>query len=231
MLSGFRRNKLVTVRDGFLAARVGVRRGSALPPQAAIRHVVSRSAGRKAFKGPEKQNRHHQANGDVKSTSHFSQGSTRRTQRKPDLPVPPAEQAIEFGCSLRGSAAGENRPRGGCRYQRSTATAGEVSMSSMSNSVCDGKCPSLRRERAPVVARFTLGSSARLNATSDSILYDRNRLRAHPEHPTPTAPSRSSTALTKQLGAEAGDAKAAHTRHRHRSHRAEADGQLTASER
>jgi hypothetical protein len=74
MLSGFRRNKPVTVRDGFLAARVGARRGSALPLQAAIRHVVARSAGRETFKGPEKQNRHRQANRDVKSTPHLALG-------------------------------------------------------------------------------------------------------------------------------------------------------------
>jgi hypothetical protein len=43
-----------------------------MPLQAAIRHVVARRAGREAFKGPEKQNRHHQANRDVKSTSHLA---------------------------------------------------------------------------------------------------------------------------------------------------------------
>jgi hypothetical protein len=72
MLGGFRRHKPVAIRDGILAARVGVGRWAAFPLQAAVRHVAARSAGRDAFKRPEKQDRDHQANRDVKSTPHLA---------------------------------------------------------------------------------------------------------------------------------------------------------------
>jgi hypothetical protein len=71
MRSGFRWQKLVPVRDGTLTACVGVRRGSTFPLPAAIRHLATRRGCGEAFEGSEKQNRHHQANRDVKSTSHF----------------------------------------------------------------------------------------------------------------------------------------------------------------
>jgi hypothetical protein len=76
MLVGFQRHKLVSYRDGIPAARVGVRRGSAFPPQAAIRFIAARSTSREAFKRPEKQDHGHQANRDVKNTSHLAQIST-----------------------------------------------------------------------------------------------------------------------------------------------------------
>src|SRR5580698_7792164 len=72
MLGGLRRHKPVAVRDRILAARVGARRRGALPLQAAIRRVARRSAGGDAFEGPEKQERDHQTNRDVKSTSHLA---------------------------------------------------------------------------------------------------------------------------------------------------------------
>jgi hypothetical protein len=77
MLGGFRRHKLVFNRDGIPAARVGFRRGSAFPLQAAFRHLAARSVKREAVKGPEKQDNHQQAYRDVNSTSHPAQGITR----------------------------------------------------------------------------------------------------------------------------------------------------------
>jgi len=72
MSGGVRRHNLVPARDGISAACVGVRRGSAFPLQAAIRHVTAGSASREALKRREKHGHHHQANRDVKSTPHFA---------------------------------------------------------------------------------------------------------------------------------------------------------------
>src|SRR3984885_14851219 len=75
MLVGFQRHELVSYRDGISATRVGVRRGSALPLQAASRFIAARSTSSEAFKRPEKQGHGHQANRDAKTTSHLVQVS------------------------------------------------------------------------------------------------------------------------------------------------------------
>ncbi len=72
----FQRHKLISHRDGIPAARVGVPGGSAFPLQTAIRLVAARCADREAFKRPEKQEHHHQADRDVECSSHSAQSST-----------------------------------------------------------------------------------------------------------------------------------------------------------
>jgi hypothetical protein len=89
MLARFRGHNLIVPGDGILATCVGVRRRSASPLQAAIRHLAGRSAGREAIEGPEKQNYRHQTDRDVKGTSHSAQASTlsprRRSRSEPNL--------------------------------------------------------------------------------------------------------------------------------------------------
>ena len=70
MFSCFRWPKLIVVRYGVLATLVRVRRRNALALEAAIRGLATRCASRETVKGPEKQDYYHQADGDVKATSH-----------------------------------------------------------------------------------------------------------------------------------------------------------------
>ena len=70
MRSCFRRRKLIIVRYGVLAALVRVRRRNALAFEAAIRGLSARGAGREAVKRSDKQDDYHQADRDMKPTSH-----------------------------------------------------------------------------------------------------------------------------------------------------------------
>jgi hypothetical protein len=70
VFSCFRRRKLVIVRYGVLAALVRVRRRNALAFKAAIRSLATWGAGSEAIKRPEEKDHCHQADYDLKATSH-----------------------------------------------------------------------------------------------------------------------------------------------------------------
>ena len=70
MSSHFRRSKLIIVRNGVLAALVGVRRRLALALKTAIRGLATGRADSEAIKRPDEQDHCHQADRDVNATSH-----------------------------------------------------------------------------------------------------------------------------------------------------------------
>ena len=71
MVTSFHRLKLFSIRDGVLAAPVGIRGRIAVAFEAAICSFTSRCAARKAVKRPDEQNDCRQADRDVKATAHF----------------------------------------------------------------------------------------------------------------------------------------------------------------
>ena len=71
MVNGFDRPKLFSIRDGVLAAPVGIRGRIAFAFEAAIRGLARRRAACEAGKRPDEQNDCQETDRDVKAAAHF----------------------------------------------------------------------------------------------------------------------------------------------------------------